>query len=91
MPDAVFAILGALVRLERESRAWEIADVAGYSINYFARIKFVLFDRGWIERPFAMSYRITERGKIALAIETGRRTKRRGCRSPQFKSFQPSA
>jgi len=92
MPDVVFAILGALVRLGRADRAWSIAEVSGYSSNYFARVKPDLLMLGWIERPFSMNYRITERGKIALAIETGRRTRRRrlAIKNGSFKAFSAS-
>lgn len=76
LPDVVIAILGAVVALENGD-AIEISDVSGYEISYFYRAAPPLLQRGWIFRPFHGKYQMTERGKIVLAIEIGRRTKAR--------------
>ena len=91
MPDVVFAILGALVRCNGWASVAMIVEVSGYSRQTFEAARPGLMRRSWTGRSGGELY-ITERGKLALAIETGRRTKRRGQRTRySLKEFQRAA
>lgn len=79
MSEIVFCILMALVRCGGLAPLWEVEDVSGYDISgkNFRAIK-ILKELGLIEhyryrRPGSLV--ITEKGKIALAIEVGKRTR----------------
>jgi hypothetical protein len=86
MPEVVFCYLMAMVKLDRDARAQEISEVAGYSSTGFQGVFQPMERRGWVVRPLVNRYMITERGKIALAIEVGRRA--RGMKSPTRWSFE---
>ncbi len=76
MPDAVLAILMALVNMGGTGSRHEVGVVSGYegSLDY---IPARLFERGWIVGRYMRKWQITERGKIAVAIEMGRRSRAR--------------
>jgi hypothetical protein len=78
MPPAVFSILMALVEYGGSASRAEIEAASGYGANYTSQLMWGLRNRGWTwsvkgRRGSAIS--ITELGKIALAIEVGRRSK----------------
>lgn len=79
MPRAMYCLLGAMLR--EPDKAWRRADIAidaGYAVSSLFRYMRALELMGWVSRPFVNQYMITERGKIAFAIETGRMTRLRG-------------
>lgn len=96
LPEAVFATLMALS--EGEMDRYEIAAVTGYEPAYLGTFSQGMVSRGWIGTHYSKGVRygkynqwwITERGKIVLAIECGRRTKARakGIR-PGYKGATP--
>lgn len=85
LPEAVFSTLMALS--EGEMDRFEIAAATGFHVTYLGQISQGMVARGWIGRhgrggarvEYGPPHRwwITERGKIVLAIECGRRTKLR--------------
>lgn len=78
MPVAMYCLLGAMLR--DPDKAWRRGDIAveaGYAVSSLFRYMKALELMGWVERPFVNRYMITERGKIAFAIEIGRMTKLR--------------
>ena len=77
MPIVYFAILQALVRLGGGGRTRDVAEVAGYAYNGFSIYRPKLVKNHWADCRHGF-WVITERGKIALAIEVGRQAKRRG-------------
>ena len=75
MPCALFAFLGALVQLGGSATTRDMADVSGYSSRYFWKFLPEMEQAGWVD--YTAGRRIlTERGKLAFAIESGRRVKR---------------
>ena len=75
MPEAVFCILRAMTLIGDISHRKEIANAAGYETLTFVRYASSMIRAGFIVKPFAGKFAITEKGKIALAIEMGRRSK----------------
>lgn len=75
MPDAVLAILMALINLGDAGTRYQIIAESGYDSHNYIMPR--LLERNWILQPFVGLWIITERGKIAVAIEVGRRTKAR--------------
>jgi DNA-binding IclR family transcriptional regulator len=91
VPDMAMAILGALVELGKPASLSEIIAASGYEYGSFYRAAGPIMRHGWMRKPFNGRYEITERGKIALAIEIGRRTKARSLgygRRPTFSNFE---
>lgn len=100
LPEAVFATLMALS--EGDMDTFEIEAASGFSRNYLGVFSQGMKSRGWIGYHYsrgpnnkygdrkAGKWWITERGKIVLAIECGRRTKSRakGIR-PGYKGATP--
>ncbi len=72
------AILGALIEIDRPATIAEIIAASGYEEGSVRRVVIPLRRWGLVDKPFLGRYIIAERGKIALAIEVGRRTKSRG-------------
>jgi len=91
MPDVVFAILQTMIALGHGARPYELEDSSGYSLRTLRRFLPPIERRGWCQRS---PWRITERGKLVFAIETGRRTKARALGVPvvrqQARSFEVS-
>lgn len=87
MPETVFSILGALILIGGHGDSHQIAEASGYEIGSYMRFSGTMKRLGWIERRAGLIH-ITERGKIAHAIEVGRRTKIRGQR--RYKAQPPS-
>lgn len=93
MPEVVFAILLALC--EGEMDRYEISAATGYADGYMGLVSQGMVERGWVGSHYCSSsdrvrksgggrkagskWWITERGKIAVAIEVGRRAKERAC------------
>ena len=83
MPVAMYCILAAM--MTDSDGDWTRADIAidaGYAISSLFRYMKALEHMGWIDRPFANRYRLTERGKIAFAVQTGRITRLRARKLP---------
>jgi DNA-binding IclR family transcriptional regulator len=75
LPEAIFATLTALVELmDRPASSHDIAAASGFSGNYLYRMSCRLESLGWVA-ALPGRWWITERGKIVLAIERGRRSK----------------
>ena len=75
MPEAAFCILMALVEYVGYASTHQISAASGYDVTrYWYMIK-RLEDRGCVFKPFNGGWIITERGKIAVAIEVGRRAR----------------
>jgi hypothetical protein len=81
LPEIVFDFLETLIRLGGSGNIYDVAAVSGYTTSTFKRLSSAIQARGWMMLPFATKHKalyvITERGKIAHAIEVGRRTKAR--------------
>lgn len=92
MPNVHFTMLLALIRLDGRGRKMDIVAVAGYGQRYVERELRILLALGWVEKSLYPTYAITERGKIAASIESGRRTKqgwlRMNKKVPDFKSIE---
>jgi DNA-binding IclR family transcriptional regulator len=75
LPEAIFATLTALVELmDRPASRHDIAALTGLCKSYLHRMRYRLESLGWIA-VLTGRWWITERGKIVLAIERGRRSK----------------
>lgn len=70
-------ILGALVEYGGIARRIEVQVATGYGLDMTCIHLRRLADLGLVEKPYHGTFRITECGKIALAIERGCATKRR--------------
>lgn len=78
MREVTFCILMALVQLGGLADVGALIRRAGYTRSKFQVLAWpVIRANQWAHKVQAGRYEITERGKIALAIEVGRRTKRR--------------
>lgn len=77
MPDTVFVILGALVACDGHAKAGVVADAAGYSSVSLFIVRGAAVSAGLIATPGGhdATWYITERGKIAYALESGRRVR----------------
>ena len=95
MPDYILAILLAVVEYgDGGATLTEIIVASGYLSGTVYRAAPGLLDRGWIARPsYGRRWFATERGKIAVAIEVGRRAKAvaghrmKGYKRPSVVSF----
>lgn len=81
MPEIAFCVLMGLLEFE-EASEFQISVASGYSpkgnqSSGLYRTLRALVRMEFVRRPWAGKWAITERGKIALAIEVGRRTKQR--------------
>lgn len=76
MPEVVFCILMALLE-NSESSSAQISAASGYQFDKYQRVAAHMVSLGWMRKPWNGKWQITERGKIVLAIEVGRRTKLR--------------
>jgi hypothetical protein len=61
-----------------DATKWQLEASSGYVISKYQRALDLLVSLEWVRKPWNGRWGITERGKIALAIEVGRRTKQRG-------------
>lgn len=75
--EAAFCFLSALVMHGGEADAAQISEASGYAFERYQVVSNKMIANCLLRKPWAGRWQITERGKIALAIETGRRTKRR--------------
>jgi hypothetical protein len=75
MPHAVFCMLMAIVECGGFASIHQIMAASGYEQSYISTFKMKLVQRGWMDNPTRSIYAITERGKIALAIEVGIRAR----------------
>lgn len=76
MPHMMFCMLMAILRLGGHAAAHDLIEVSGYQAASLGGTIRTAKDLGWIERRSGL-YWLTERGKIALAIEEGRQTSAR--------------
>ena len=74
MTEMAFCVLMALTRVA-QARYQEIAEISGYSRQGMHNLLPYLIQRGCVHKPCHGQFQITERGKIALAIEVGKRTR----------------
>lgn len=78
MREVTFCILMALVQLGGLAEGAALIRRAGYTRSKFRVVAWPQIRAyQWALKARSGRYEITERGKIALAIEVGRRTKRR--------------
>lgn len=81
MPEFVFCMLMALTEMD-EMSVHELAAATGYSLGAEGlggghwKAMQRMMEVGLVRKPWKGRWMITERGKIALAIEVGRRTRR---------------
>jgi hypothetical protein len=75
MPNVVFCVLMALVKDGGIANIYQLVAGSGYEHSYVWTIMSGLRERCWVYKPTWHSYGITERGKIALAIEVGIRAR----------------
>ena len=76
-----FLVLDALVREDRLLRGWELADIVGVRCTGSASVMITEMVRcGVIYRPYAGTYGLTERGRVAHALQSAINTRaaRRG-------------
>jgi hypothetical protein len=76
MPEVIFCVMMALTEFQQASRE-QIIAASGYAWGSFDAVFPKMMEIGYIRKPWNGRWQITERGKIALAIEVGRRTKQR--------------
>jgi hypothetical protein len=76
MPEVAFCILIALLEHD-EATARQMSVATGYDVGKYMRPITQMMLLGWVVKPWNGVWKITERGKIVLAIETGRRSRRR--------------
>jgi hypothetical protein len=76
MPHMMFCMLAAILRLGGHAEAYDVIELSGYPMQSLASQIRTAKDLGWIERRSGL-YWLTERGKIALAIEEGRQSSAR--------------
>lgn len=76
MPQIVFDIIATLLQMQGEGSMVQIEDQSGYRANNIFQYTGRMQRAGWIEKRHHRWF-LTERGKIAHAIETGRKTKAR--------------
>lgn len=69
---SVAAVLEALVALGGAGSRYQIRAYSGYDSEHCTAMLRAL---GWIETPHVGMFVITERGKIALAIDMGRKSR----------------
>jgi len=79
MPDCILAIMLGILEFETTgAKLHQIAAASGYEPGTAHRLQLPLIRRGWAVRlDFANRWWVTERGKIAVAIEIGRRSRAR--------------
>jgi hypothetical protein len=80
MKQAVFDLLQTLIVGEQPLSIYEIEDISGYSISTFYLHKLEMRRMGWMignGAGYSNKFEITELGKIAYAIEAGRKVKQR--------------
>jgi hypothetical protein len=75
MPHAIFCMLMAIVECGGFASIHQIMAASGYEKSYVSTFKAKLMQRGWMYMPNSRLFGITERGKIALAIEVGIRAR----------------
>jgi hypothetical protein len=73
----MFCVLMALVKCDGKAGVYTLDEESGYSRTTIIKHCKALIERGWIVRFHHGPWYITERGKIALAIEVGRRSKKK--------------
>lgn len=73
MPEIFFCVLGALIKMEGSGDNRTIAAYSGYEEETVRRALRQLITAGLVERVQQGIYMISERGKIAQAIQVGRK------------------
>lgn len=78
MPEVVFCILMAYCRIGRPyPDRHEVAEYAGYEFKSVERVEPAIVRAGFLSsgQGRGMRHTLTDKGKIALAIEVGRRSR----------------
>ena len=78
VPECVFSILSAILLAGNGCTRTNIVAYSGYEESSIRRFLGTMTRVGWISKNANLWF-VTERGKIVHAVETGRRTKARGC------------
>lgn len=81
MPETAYVVLMAMHQIHVAGygliRPMDIATLSGFEFRYIRdKVLPVLMRVGYVDHPVASAFLVTELGKIALAIECGRKTKR---------------
>lgn len=77
LPDVTVAVLKAIIEYGGFANRFQIEAASRYQVLSSDRALFAIQKYGWVYRPYHGFWAITERGKIVLAVEIGRRTKAR--------------
>lgn len=77
MPECVFSIISAILLAGNGCTRTNIVAYSGYEEGSIRRFRRTMSRAGWLSKNANLWF-VTERGKIAHAIETGRRTKAAG-------------
>lgn len=92
MPKFVYALLMTMARETPMDGWWTMAAACAavdYHPSMFKKCIAGIVDRGWISRPVSYGrFQITERGKIAVAIECGRRRRLGRRAETPFRDFK---
>ncbi len=75
MPEVVFCILMALLEYDSEASVHEMSAASGYDVGKYMKVVTRMMVLGWVVKPWNGRWSITERGKIAVAIEVGCRAR----------------
>lgn len=75
MPDVIFAILLVLSRQTTMISFTEVADQTGYVDGHVSKYTGVLRRLGLVDMRHQVGWWITDRGRIAIALEVGRRAR----------------
>lgn len=77
LPDVIYCVLAAIIECGGEASETQITVVSGYSKGTFGGLKHMMQGAGLLAGALRYGWIITERGKIALAIEMGQRARAR--------------
>jgi hypothetical protein len=88
LPNATMAALRAIIEHGGFASRYQIQAASRYELLSSDRVLFTIQKYGWVYRPYNGFWAITERGKLVLAIEIGRRTKDR-CRRNEYAERPP--
>jgi hypothetical protein len=75
VPEIVFCVLMALLEYDTASMR-DMSLATGYDVGKYSVVVRRMTELGWLVKPWNGGWRITERGKIGLAIEVGRRARK---------------
>lgn len=89
MPEVLFCIMKALIEGGDFLKVEQISAYSGYEIGTIRRAIPVMLGLNWVVRPQPGIYALAERGKMALAIQVGRKSRHGiGAAQVTFRDFE---